>query len=160
MYGRVAIYLGQGKWDCFTREEMLKKRPYDLSPVRRALDYYEIPVRDFIAERHWRNGNKREGLTARECMITQLPARSWVRYVIDFRQTFGTRFFLACHGQQTNWLFDAYDLVKGKHENKNLRDDPLRGLSPLAGCSGGSVVSPAHTPAPLPRARREGGDAR
>ena len=115
MYGRMAVYGGQGRWVNFTREEMLRRRLWDRPDLRAALDYYDIPLGDLLAERHWRNGNKAAGLTPRECMIVQLPARSWVRYVIDFRLRFGTRFFLACHGQQVNWLLDAYALVRRKY---------------------------------------------
>jgi hypothetical protein len=157
MYGRLQIYLGSGSWLTCTREEALAGRVHLREDVRRALHFYEIEIGDFLDERHWHNGNRKAELKASECVITQLPARSWVRYVIDFRRRFGTRFFLACHGNQVPWLLEAFEIVRRKivDENNSVRDDGVRGLPQVGGCTGGGRV-PAHTPPP--RVPRQGGE--
>lgn len=164
MYGRVDIYLGRGRWARFQRDEMIASRAYMREDVRRALHSYGHTVSELLDERHWHNGNRKHDLPASRCMITQLPARSWVRYCLDFRLQFGTRFFLACHASQVGWLLDAYAFVtepgRFNYENQNFRDDDLRGVPPLAGSARGGRV-PAHAPPPpVPRPRREGGRAR
>jgi hypothetical protein len=105
MYGRVAIYAGRGQWFTFKREELLVKRGFTDMNLRRALSDYDISMTEFLDERHWHNGNSSNQIRARDCMITKLPARSWVRYVVDLRhRRCGTRLFIACHDEQVDWL--------------------------------------------------------
>ncbi|HEY9282331.1 MAG TPA: hypothetical protein VIP46_02655 [Pyrinomonadaceae bacterium] len=145
MYGRVAIYLGAGKWATFTRPQLLETRAYLREDVRRAVHSYGFTIEQLLDERHWHNGNRKAELKAGDCMITQLPARSWVRYVIDFRLRFGTRFFLACHGTQVPWLTAAYEQVTAsgrfEFEDQNFRDDDVRGLPPVEASAAGGRVS-------------------
>jgi hypothetical protein len=164
MYGRVAVYLGAGRWATFTRAEMLRTRAYLREDVRRAVHSYGFSVEQLLDERHWHNGNRKAELKAGECMITQLPARSWVRYVLDFRARFSTRFFLACHGNQVPWLLEAFEHVTApgrfSYEDQNFRHDDVRGLPPLGRGARERRVPAADAPPPVPRPRREGGRAR
>ena len=162
MYGRVAIYHGRGHWETFTRPEMLQKKLQNQERIRRALDYYEVSLSDLMDARQWHNGNKDAGIPAGECVISKLPARSWARYVLEFGQEFGTRFFLATNSNKAHWLINAYELVTRKglrNENQYLRDDNFRGLSPVAGRTGRSSVPALAAQAHLPRESRKGGHA-
>ncbi|MEO6390815.1 MAG: hypothetical protein ABIP75_03125 [Pyrinomonadaceae bacterium] len=114
MYGRVLCYLGNGEWITMSYAQLRKNKLHDNPKVRRALDYYEIEVRDLLDPAHWHNGNAGAELPAAQCVLMKLPARSFVRYVLEFRRKFGTRFFIACHGKQVDLLLNAYDLVKRK----------------------------------------------
>lgn len=116
MYGQLTFYLGHGEWSVFTRPKMIRKWLHDAPAIREALDYYEIPRADLFDERHWHNGNSTAGLKAQECMLTKLPARSWVRYVLDFKQRFGVRLFLACHDSQVDWMLDGHRFITDKPE--------------------------------------------
>lgn len=142
MYGRLAVYVGRGKWVNHTLSEMRKTRAYNLPELRRALSEYDIPLADYMDERQWHNGNSACELKARDCVITKLPARSWVRYVLDLKQKFGTRLFIACHDEQVDWLCDAFEMVarKGLLDDKGFHNNTVRGIPSLAGRAGGSRV--------------------
>lgn len=162
MYGRVAVYAGRGRWYTYTRDELLQKRGYLKSDLRRALSDYDVTLTEFLDERHWHNGNSANEIKARDCMITKLPARSWVRYVVDLRVRCGTRLFIACHDEQVDWLLHAYELVARKgllSADPNLHHDTVRGVSQVEGRSGGSSL-PAHVAqASVPRPGRKGSHA-
>lgn len=162
MYGRVAIYTGRGQWFCNTREDVFKKRLYQNQNIRRALFEYDITVADYLDERQWHNGNSDNDIKARDCMITKLPARSWVRYVVELRQRFGVRLFIACHDEQVDWLLNAYELVARKgllSANQNLYHDSVRGLPQVAGRAGGGRVPAQPASSRISRPRRERGVA-
>ena len=114
MYGRITFYRGRGQWQTFSRGEVFNKRLHDDPAFRQALAFYDISISDFLDKRHWHNGNSAAGLRAGDCMITQLPARCWARYALDFKKRFGTRIFLAIHDNQVPWMSAAYDFLHAK----------------------------------------------
>lgn len=117
MFGRITFYFGNGVWMSFDRNQMFAKRIYDKPGFKAALAMYGIPLTDLLDERHWHNGNAKDGLDADDCVLSQLPARSWVRYVLEFKKLFGVRIFLAVNPhQQLPWMARAYDTVTPKME--------------------------------------------
>jgi|SRR6267378_1190540 len=114
MYGRITFYFGNGRWQSFSRQQVFDHRLHDTPAFKQGLAFYETALSDFLAERHWHNGNAGAGLRPGDCMITRLPSLCWARYVLDFKKRFGTRIFLAIHDNQVPWMSDAYDFLVAK----------------------------------------------
>lgn len=110
MYGRVAVYMGNGRWRNFDKNEFHKKRlVLDLELMKR-FSHYEIDTKDLLDERQWRNTNR--GVT----VVANLPAVSWVEYQQDILKKCGTRVFLALSSSHVlmNPIFYAIDWLERK----------------------------------------------
>jgi hypothetical protein len=123
-YGNVQAYAGRGRWLNFSHEQVVAEKPYLQAEVRALLEHYGIPVEHFVDPRYWRNAGKGTGINSRESVAMRLPCRSWVRYVMEVKQEFGTRIFMASLPATLPHVLDAFDWWKGKHaQGQGLRDN-------------------------------------
>jgi hypothetical protein len=142
-YGNVDVYAGRGRWHKFTYRRAISSPLSLTADVRRLVRDYGFSMQDFTDERHWRNGNREHGMTSRECLVAVLPARSWVRYVMEFKRVFGTRIFMAAVPAHVTLLKEAYGFALQKgwiYDGQNIRDDRVRGAASLAGRSRGGRI--------------------
>jgi len=91
-YGRLWVYLGRGNWYSLFRSrdlrnlKSLKQIPKE---VERELTTYGFGVGDLYDIKKWKNYSEMKTLTL------DVTCKSYVRYVSEFREEFGTRIFMA-----------------------------------------------------------------
>jgi len=87
LYGRMSLYMGNGKWVGFNKEEFFKKNLLLNRDVYRRFDWYEFDYSILTNERAWRN--------TRGKTILDLQTKSWIEFQQDILRIAGTRLFLA-----------------------------------------------------------------
>ncbi len=90
LYGLMSVYFGRGRWRTYTR-----KTVRDFISDRRAAGIVSktgYSIRQLLDESVWK--------ASQDCVPFAVAVDSWVRYVIDVMERFGTKIFLACSLQQ------------------------------------------------------------
>ncbi len=93
-WGKIRFYLGGLRWSQpWDIDRASKERP-SLVELK-ALEACGFSASDFRNPFMWRR-NKRRGIGHRRFLTLQLAAFNWVNFVLDWRQRYGTRIFIAC----------------------------------------------------------------
>jgi len=114
LFGSIDIYLGQGQWvsgTFQTRNKLLTNKA--AMKVIRSLGY---TMKQFNDPNCWR-GASSIGVPEEQELSNVVTSDSWVRWVIDIGQRYGTRVFLAARGGGRREEVSIFAAIK-RHEQK------------------------------------------
>lgn len=99
LYGLMSVYFGRGRWKTYTRRTVQSFISDRRAP--RIMGSMGYSVRQLLEDRVWKAAN--------DCIPFAVAVDSWVRYVIDVMERFGTKIFLACslQGRDVSHLLTA-----------------------------------------------------